>query len=234
MTTTTSVSREVNQFVDSLWAWRSKVVPPSQVWKLINTGKATRNGLKVLVREMYQGALANPRWVAAMLSHHLDDATFMRLAENFSREAGYYMTENHVSLLLKWAGAMGITKEELDAHIPLPETIGMLYTVEHFCKSSIEEGIGAFNLALEKPAEAHSEEYPVNPLQSIYGFTPEQLLFFSEHKRVEPRDAHTGLELVGRFIGSQEQRDKVTRAFKYASVIMGAREKRLAELVVAP
>ena len=84
------------EFVGELFEWKGKAIGPSQIWPVILSKRATWNGLRAVAKEMYYGAMANPRQCAAMLSYEVARETFLRMAENFSREAGYYETPNPV------------------------------------------------------------------------------------------------------------------------------------------
>ncbi|MFM7143900.1 MAG: iron-containing redox enzyme family protein, partial [Alphaproteobacteria bacterium] len=72
--------------------------------------------------------------------------------QNLADEAGYLRDPNHVQMKLDWCRQLDITDRELEAYVPLPETIGMTFTMLYYVRRSYEEGLAVFGYAGERRA----------------------------------------------------------------------------------
>lgn len=205
-------------FLDSLFAWQAQVVKKSRLWEAILSGKASRTAIRAFLKEKFFLHWHSEPEIAAIVSLARDRDTFLALAKNFSREAGFYQTENHTELYIRFCQAFGLTRDELIAHVPLPETIGAFYTASYFRRASLEEAIAAFSLASEGRKRAPEGEASgmkqSEAFKSHYGLTERDVEFWTVHEgEVEDEDIATGLELVRRYIRTPEQQARARHAF---------------------
>jgi len=75
---------------------------------------------------------------------------FQHWIQNLADETGYAGDRNHVDMKVEWARMLGIGEDELRAYVPLPETIGMVFTSMYYMRRSYEEGLAAFGWAGER------------------------------------------------------------------------------------
>src|SRR2546430_713130 len=73
------------------------------------------------------------------------------VASNLAGEMGFLREADHRDLYLKFLAGLGIGEAEARDHLPLPSTIGAASAIGYFCRSSFEEGLGAFGLGVELP-----------------------------------------------------------------------------------
>src|SRR5439155_1171093 len=96
---------------------------------------------------------------------------------------------NHVVLKVEYTRALGIADEELRAYVPMPETIGSVYTLLYYARRSYEEALGALGYARERVAGMSGYAKTLyDGLATHYGVRGRACL----HRRAEaaPRDAH--------------------------------------------
>ena len=55
-------------------------------------------------------------------------STMPILCQNFADEAGFLRDPNYVPMKVEHCHQLGITDDELRAYVPMPETIGSIYT----------------------------------------------------------------------------------------------------------
>ena len=214
---TTALSPEA--FLDSLFEWQASVVKRPRVWEAILAGTAPKSAIHAYLKEKFFLHWHSEPEIAAMVSLAKDRATFMALAKNFSREAGFFQTENHTELYIRFCEAMGVSRESMIAHVPLPATIGAFYTLSYFRRASLEEAIAAFSLASEGRKRAPKGEATGRMKQSEafrkhYGLSTRDVEFWTVHEgEVEDEDIATGVELVRRFIHTPDQQSRARHAF---------------------
>ena len=61
------------EFMRELFAWRQEVLPASTYRETLDTGKATRAGLRAMAGEVYFAAVWFPRQISAILAWPLDE-----------------------------------------------------------------------------------------------------------------------------------------------------------------
>ncbi|MCH7553628.1 MAG: iron-containing redox enzyme family protein [Chloroflexi bacterium] len=224
--TTTAAEQALgpDAFVDSLFAWQSQVVQRPKLWEGILSGQASKGAVAAFLKEKFFLHWHSEPEIAAMIALAKDRDTMMALAKNFSREAGFYQTENHTELYVQFCEAFGLNRSDLISHTPLPETIGAFYTLSYFRRASLEEAVAAFSLASEGRKRAPKGEGSGALKQSEafmkhYGLSERDVLFWSIHEgEVEDEDIATGIELVKRFISSPDQQRRARHAFEMTTL----------------
>ena len=206
-------------FLDSLFEWQGRTVQRPRLWEAILAGTASQQAIQAFLKEKFFLHWRSEPEIAAMVALAKDRETVLALAKNFSREAGFYQTENHTELYIRFCEALGLTRAEMVEHTPLPETIGAFYTLSYFRRASLEEAIAAFSLASEGRKRAPQGESTGRLKQSEafvrhYGLTERDVEFWSIHEgAAEDEDIATGIGLVSRFVRTPEQQQRARHAF---------------------
>ncbi|MGH7819939.1 MAG: iron-containing redox enzyme family protein [Candidatus Binatia bacterium] len=73
-------------------------------------------------------------------------------AQNFADESGYLGDPNHVDMKVEFCKQAGCTEDEIAGYVPLPETIGMVFTHNYYIRRSYEEGLATLGFAGERLA----------------------------------------------------------------------------------
>ena len=81
-----------------------------------------------------------------------DSEHYAHWAQNFADETGYLRDPNHVLMKVEYTRALEIPDDEVKAYVPMPETIGSVYTLLYYCRRSYEEALGALGYARERAA----------------------------------------------------------------------------------
>lgn len=152
----------VDEFLAELDAFIARHNPYDQnkVIPAIGNGTASLTVVKRYAMELYYlGLWMTPEF--PLLVANAPDADAFRLeeslhyahwAQNFADETGYLRDPNHVLMKVHYTRAFGVTDDELRAYVPMPETIGSIYTLLYYCRRSYEEALGALGYARERVA----------------------------------------------------------------------------------
>jgi pyrroloquinoline quinone (PQQ) biosynthesis protein C len=81
-----------------------------------------------------------------------DSEHYLPWAQNFADETGYLRDPNHVLMKVWYTRSFDISDDDLAAYVPMPETIGSVYTLLYYCRRSYEEALGALGYARERAA----------------------------------------------------------------------------------
>jgi pyrroloquinoline quinone (PQQ) biosynthesis protein C len=133
---------------------QNKVIPA------IGNGTASLDVVKRYAKELYYlGVWMTPEFPLLIANAPDADAFTMEDSEhyahwtqNFADEAGYLRDPNHVLMKVEYTRSLGISDDELRAYVPMPETIGSVYTMLYYVRRSYEEGLAAFGYARERVA----------------------------------------------------------------------------------
>ena len=144
-------------------------------------------------------------------------------AWNLADECGFLGEPNHVALKVEWAHQLGITDAELDAYVPLPETIGVTFTCLYYMRRSYEEGLAAFGWAGERYAATTGyAQLLYEGMREHYGLEVEN---FRLHAEDEHRDMSVQLlRDVATTAGAQR---RVRRAVLHVMTLRAARTRAL-------
>jgi pyrroloquinoline quinone (PQQ) biosynthesis protein C len=132
----------------------------NRVIPAIGSGVASLDVVKRYAKELYYlGLWMTPEFPLLIASAPdsdaltLDDSEhYAHWVQNFADECGYLRDPNHVLMKVEYTRALAIPDEELRAYVPMPETIGSVYTMLYYVRRSYEEGLGAFGYARERVA----------------------------------------------------------------------------------
>ncbi len=147
--------RELDQMViDLMTGVKDKITPA------IGAGKASREVVKKVALEFYTlGKWMTPEF--PILIATAPDTYALQLersehyahwAQNFADESGFLGDPNHVDMKVEFCKQLGLTEEDILGYVPLPETIGMVFTHNYYIRRSYEEGLATLGFAGERLA----------------------------------------------------------------------------------
>jgi pyrroloquinoline quinone (PQQ) biosynthesis protein C len=140
--------------VETMGGVRDKITPA------IGSGRASLDVIRrVALEYYYMGKWFTPEF--PLLIANAPDTDALRLgssehyahwAQNFADESGYLGDPNHVDMKVEFCGQLGIGPGEIERYVPLPETIGMVFTHNYYIRRSYEEGLATLGFAGERLA----------------------------------------------------------------------------------
>jgi pyrroloquinoline quinone (PQQ) biosynthesis protein C len=177
---------------------KNKVIPA------IGEGRASLGIVKRYAMELYYlGLWMTPEFPLLIANapdtdaFTLDDSEhYAHWMQNFADECGYLRDPNHVLMKVHYTRSLGISDDELRAYVPMPETIGSVYTMLYYVRRSYEEGLAAFGYARERVAGLSG--YAKTLYQGMaehYGIRVKNL---EVHAYAEPEHGDKALELMQR------------------------------------
>jgi pyrroloquinoline-quinone synthase len=153
-------------------------------------GELRRETLADYARQYYQHVAAFPTYLSAMHARCDDQPTRRQLLVNLiDEEAG---ESNHPQLWRKFAEALGVSPNDIDATSAWPETAQLIETFRAICSSGeLAAGLAAL-YAYESQIPAVSES-KIDGLVKHYQFTdPESYRYFTVH--IEADREHAAAE----------------------------------------
>ena len=135
---------------------------------------------------------------------------FAHWLQNLADETGYTGDANHVDMKIEWAHQLGITDEELDAYVAMPETIGTVFTTLYYMRRSYEEGLAAFGWAGERfAASTGYAKKMYEGMRDHYGIEVEN---FRVHAYAEEDHGEQADYLLRQVVASADQQRRMRRA----------------------
>ena len=185
---------------------------------MIQNGELDRGQLKGFVKQFYQlFPKPFPKPIAAMLGRCPDDPELERMWEENVREEASGSetgTASHRSLYLRFAEALGISRDEMNAALPLPETAALLHWRELLLyQRSWLELYAAQGLCLEGTASQRMARI-VDGLVKHYGFSQdgEALLYWRLHMSVDEEHMKVGPYAIEKYAVSDDAQQRVRQA----------------------
>jgi pyrroloquinoline quinone (PQQ) biosynthesis protein C len=137
---------ELDAFIEAHSPYTQNTVVPA-----IGQGEASLDVVKRYAMELYYlGLWMTPEFPLLIANAPDTDAFTMddsehyaHWAQNFADETGYLRDPNHVLMKVEYTRALQIPDEDLKSYLPMPETIGSVYTLLYYCRRSYEEALGA-------------------------------------------------------------------------------------------
>jgi pyrroloquinoline quinone (PQQ) biosynthesis protein C len=194
---------------------QNKVVPA------IGAGTAGRDVVKRYAMELYYlGLWMTPEFPLLIAnapdadSFSMDDSEhYAHWAQNFADETGYLRDPNHVLMKVEYTRALEIPDEDVRAYVPMPETIGSVYTLLYYCRRSYEEALGALGYARERAAgrSGYAKTLYIG-LWKHYGIKVKDL---EVHAYAEAEHGDKALELMQRVCTTAPIQQRVRRAVQH-------------------
>ena len=122
----------------------------------------------------------------------------------------------------------------MQAHTPLPSTLGAAAAIGYFCRSSFEEGLGAFGLAVEMqvPGRPVGAEVIYTALRDHYDLDAKTLEFYAVHVEAEDEHGDNAMQAVEWFASTHLQQVRVRRAFRWSVLAHTAMAEGYDQLLV--
>lgn len=222
-------AKPVDQFLAELQAFVEEHHPKkSKVIQAILNGTASKSALQNFAKEFYAYSAFSVRPFAALVANSPDEISYKLMLQNFAGEAGLLNTPPHPVLFRDFTHALGVSDEELNAHVPLPTTLGAMFTLDHFLRGPFDAAIAGFGFAIETPA-AEWGRMLHDGFKNNHDFDEKAMRFWDTH--LEEDDEGTGLEqqhgenarrLMQRFAATQEQQERIGKAFIYSALVFEA------------
>jgi pyrroloquinoline-quinone synthase len=203
----------MNSFVDQIKA----VVEKNHVLKhpfyaAWNEGKLTNECLRTYAQQYFHHVKAFPRYISTMHARCESLPTRQMLLENLiDEERG---SENHPELWMRFAEALGSTRQEVEQACAIPEIQDLVSTFFRLAQSSTEEGLGALYAYESQVPEV--AETKIKGLQAFYGIKEGQgLQFFEVHQKADCYHREAVEQILGAL--SPEAKERALKAAEEAS-----------------
>jgi pyrroloquinoline-quinone synthase len=209
---------------DAIKQRHSAVHPWSEAW---TSGKLNRHLLGEWVKQHYHYVSQFAQWLGTVYGAcpHWDVQEF--LLENIVEEEGMaaqggFEAVRHSKLLLDFAETCGKSREEIvNAQINgelLPETLGLQSWCYRQSHRPFVEALAGLLVGLESQVPAiYSKTTP--PLIEKYGFTEEEVTFFTLHIAADAEHGERGFQIVEKYATTQEQQATCVRLVKEATMM---------------
>ena len=214
------------EFLEECIAFKREHTPKGRFFAELLQGKLSRQQIKLWAKEFYWYLEPTIPSIAAWLSHAPtlpDREQYKLIARNLAGEMGYIREAEHHDLFLRFAAALDISRADLLEHLPLASTVGAASTVGYYCRSSFEEGLGAFGLAVELnvPGRPHGAQILYEGMKRHSGLDKDALEFWEIHVEAEEEhgsNAERALLHCGQTI---QQQARIRRAFRFSALAHG-------------
>lgn len=213
----------VDEFLAELDAFIEAHSPYTQnrVVPAIGNGSASLDVVKRYAKELYYlGLWMTPEFPLLIANAPDSDAFTMddsehyaHWAQNFADETGYLRDPNHVLMKVEYTRALAIPDDEVRSYVPMPETIGSVYTLLYYCRRSYEEALGALGYARERAAgQSGYAKTLYLGLWKHYGIKVKDL---EVHAYAEAEHGDKALELMQRVCITAYVQQRVRRAVQH-------------------
>ena len=217
---------QLDQFLADLQGFLQQHHPKnSKIIQAIINGTASKKALQKFAKEFYAYSAFSVRPFAALVANAPDEISFGLMLQNFAGEAGLLNTPAHPLLFRRFTLATGVTEDELDQHVPLPSTLGSMYTLSHFLRGPFDEAIAGFGSAIEGPA-AEWGRMLHDGLRAHYDFDEDAMEFWVIHldedeegSGLEEQHAENARRLMQRFAATKDEQERIGKAFKYSALV---------------
>jgi pyrroloquinoline quinone (PQQ) biosynthesis protein C len=207
---------EIDAFIEAHHPYRI-----NKVIAAIGDGTASLDVVKRYAKELYYLGLwmtpefalliANAPDCWALTMEHSEH--YAHWCQNFADETGYLRDPNHVTMKVEMTRQLGISDEELRAYVPMPETVGSIYTLLYYCRRSYEEGLAAFGYARERVAGMSGYAQTVySGLATHYGIKAKNM---EVHAYAEPEHGDRALELIKKVVITADVQRRCRQAIEH-------------------
>lgn len=213
----------VDEFLAGLDAFIEEHSPYRQnrVVPAIGEGRASLEIVRRYAKELYYlGLWMTPEFPLLIANAPDTDAFtmedsehYLHWAQNFADESGYLRDPNHVLMKVEYTRAFGISDEELRAYVPMPETIGSVYTLLYYCRRSYEEGLGALGYARERAAGRSG--YAKTLYEGLWKHYGVKVKNLEVHAYAEQEHGDKALELMQRVCTTATVQRRVRQAVEH-------------------
>lgn len=172
-------------------------------------GELPIEALRDYARQYYHHVAAFPTYLSAVHANCDDQATRKEILKNLIDEEGG--SPNHPELWLKFAEALGVTRDQVKQSEKREETANLIETFRSVCREqSTTDGLAAlYAYESQVPAVCESK---IDGLKKHYGFKdPEHYRYFSVHIEADREHAAAERALLATHL-NKDKADGVTRS----------------------
>ena len=207
------------EFLDECLAFKREHPVAGRFFGAFLAGTLDERRLRLWAMDMYHYVQPAIPALTAWLAHAptvIERETARLIARNLVGELGYLRERDHRDLYLDFLSALGIDEAAAKDHLPLASTIGAAAVLGWFCRSSFEEGLGAFGLGVELqvPGRPNGAQVIATALRR-YGIPREAMDFFFVHVEAEEEHGGNAEAALAPFTRTREQQALVRRAFQW-------------------
>jgi len=197
-------------------------VPTGRFYAAFLTGTLTREQLHRWAKEMYHFVQLGIPALTAWLAHAptvVERDSARLVARNLAGELGFLDEPDHRDLYLGFLAGLDIDEAEARGHLPLASTIGAATALCAFCRSTFEEGLGAFGLGMELqvPGRPNGAAMILKALER-YDIPDEALEFYRIHVAAEDEHGANAAATLAPFLQTTAQQTLVRNAFQWSVV----------------
>jgi pyrroloquinoline quinone (PQQ) biosynthesis protein C len=234
-------AKPVEEFMGELATIQSEVCTAKNlVWEAVADGSLSEEYLRRLCKEYhFLGRYYTSEF--GSLTSNAPDADAMSLAasehfahwlQNLADETGYTGDANHVDMKIDWAHQLGISDQELDGYVAMPETIGTVFTTLYYMRRSYEEGLAAFGWAGERfAASTGYAKKMYEGMRDHYGIEVEN---FRVHAYAEEDHGEQADYLLRKVVATADQQRRVRRAIRHTFSVRNQRTVALSRWLDEP
>lgn len=223
--------RDLDRMIESICKTKDRVTPA------IGNGAAPLDFVKTLAKEYYYLGrwmtpefpifIANAPDAYGLTMDHSEH--YAHWCQNFADEVGYLRDPNHVQMKWEWCQQLGITADEVEQYVPLPETIAVTFTMLYYVRRSYEEGLAVFGFAGERlAARSGYAKVLYEGLKKHYGM---EVKNFEVHAYAEPDHGDKAEELFRKVAVTASIQRRCREAIRNTMVLRDARTKALNRLL---
>jgi pyrroloquinoline-quinone synthase len=198
------------QLESAVNARHSRLNPFTEKW--VN-GELTRPQLGAWAAQHYQYVSQFPRWCATVYGAcPYSDVRDFLLENIIEEESG----TKHVSLLIRFAEACGVSRQDVETARQLPTTRALTAWCFEMAHRPFYEGAAGLLVGLESQVPGiYKRNLP--PLTSRYGFREHEIEFFSIHIEADEVHGERGYEIVEQYADTDEKRTVAVEAVRQAT-----------------
>jgi len=173
-------------------------------------GRATKADLAVLAVQVYHRGLFSARFAAANLARCPVPEVRRALLGVVNDEEAKLPGEppSHCDMMLTFAAALGLDRDEVIHARPLPNTLVFIDTIMQLSEGHWLEGMSMRASEIVGP--------PLGPLwtdalQRHYGFRPADIVWWTEHGEADVGHSNIALEVYRRYVRDESEREIALR-----------------------
>jgi pyrroloquinoline-quinone synthase len=208
---TTEIERPFRQRLeDAVNARHSRMNPFTEKWV---RGELTRAQLGAWARQHYQYVSQFPRWCAAVYAECGDpDARDFLLENIVEEESGV----KHVDLLIRFAEACGVSRQEVETAAQLPTTRALTAWCYETSRKPFHVAAAGLLVGLESQVPGiYQRNLP--PLRAHYGFSEREVEFFAIHIEADEVHGERGYQIVERHSTTPEMQAQAVAQVRQAT-----------------
>ncbi|HLX88772.1 MAG TPA: iron-containing redox enzyme family protein [Acidimicrobiales bacterium] len=223
-------AKPVAEFMSELETLQTEIcTAKNMVWEAVADGSLSDEYLRRLCKEYYFLGRYYTSEFGSIVSNAPDaDALSLGASEHFAHwlqnlcdETGFTGDSNHVDMKIDWAHQLGITDDELEAYVAMPETIGTVFTTLYYMRRSYEEGLAAFGWAGERfAASTGYAKKMFEGMRDHYGIEVEN---FRVHAYAEEDHGEQADYLLRQAAITSDQQRRVRRAIVHTFSVRNQR-----------